>query len=222
MNPKLPKKFELLDKLVWYPELGFGTYPVKDYSVYDKNYFEKYASYEDSDIALALNRSRCDLVMKYMEDGSIMDVGIGSGSFILSLMEACVSDIGGDGEFQMFDIYGTDVNPAGVEWLKSENIYREAGEKFDALTFWDSLEHIHDPALILSGAEKFVFASIPIFDNADHVLRSKHFRKDEHVFYFTIGGFENYMREYGFKLVEFNRMEQAAGREDIGTFVFKR
>jgi hypothetical protein len=64
--------------------------------------------------------------------------------------------------------------------------------------------------------------SCPIYENSEHILRSKHFRKDEHCWYWTEQGLITFMRHYGFEVVESNRMESDIGREDIGTFVFKR
>jgi hypothetical protein len=69
---------------------------------------------------------------------------------------------------------------------------------------------------------KWVFVSIPIFTSAADVLRSKHYKPKEHVWYFTVGGLDHFMRSFGFECVDFNRMEREAGREQIDTFVFRR
>ena len=64
--------------------------------------------------------------------------------------------------------------------------------------------------------------SIPIFEDGEHVLRSKHYRKDEHVWYFTARGLINVFADCGFDLVDMSRIETDIGREDIGSFAFKR
>jgi hypothetical protein len=67
----------------------------------------------------------------------------------------------------------------------------------------------------------YVFVSIPIFKDSDHILKSKHYRKDEHYWYFTDSGFKYFMDINGFDFIESNTMESELGRESIGTYVFK-
>lgn len=189
--------------LKWLPEIGIGYFEVND-CPYDKAYFEKYVSYEGSEICKNLNKARVDLVKKHYH-GYVLDIGIGCGSFIDAHGKA----------------YGYDINPAGVEWLKERDLYLEP-KQVTAVSFWDSFEHIRNPAEILDEVTEWVFMSIPIFDNPKHVLRSKHYRKDEHYWYFTTNGLIHYMKCMGFVLVESNQMESEIGREDIGSFVFKR
>jgi hypothetical protein len=94
--------------------------------------------------------------------------------------------------------------------------------EFPAASFWDSLEHINNPDQILQYITDYVFVSMPIYENAEHVLRSKHFRKDEHCLYFTKDGFVNWMAGKGFDLLEISDFESRLGREDILSFAFKR
>lgn len=150
---------------------------------------------------------RVALVAKHWH-GEVIDVGIGGGRF--------VSDRGPL-------TWGYDINPSAVDWLVDGSRFRDpyAGP-VGALTFWDSLEHIHDPSRLLENVRKWIFVSLPIFTGCEDVLRSKHFRRDEHCWYFTADGLEEFMRRFGFALVERNQMEQAAGREQIDTFVFER
>lgn len=197
--------FETLstEQLRWLPTIGIGYFEVKE-SPYDKSYFDKYASYEGSEVCDKLNKARVALVKKYYPD-YVLDIGIGCGSFISAHGKA----------------YGYDINPAGVEWLKDRWLYLEP-KQVAAVTFWDSFEHIRNPADILNEVTEWVFMSIPIFDGVNHILRSKHYRKDEHYWYFTTNGLISYMKELGFIMIESNRMESEIGREDIGSFVFKR
>lgn len=191
--------------LIWFPEHGVGYYPVTD-TPYDEAYFDKYASYEDSDIGRALNAARVALVNKYTR-GDVIDVGIGCGSFIKA---------------RGADTYGVDINPAGVRWLNDRGLYRSLYDGVENATFWDSLEHIHNAEAAVLSVKSHVFVSIPVFDSGDHVLRSKHYRKDEHCWYFTEWGFIAWMEGLGFCMLERNRMESDLGRDEITTFVFKR
>ena len=188
------------EKLVWLSKLGIGYYPVEERS-YDQEYWEKYLSYKNTDIGNRLNNARCALVSKYAF-GDVLDIGIGNGDFVEGM-----------------DCYGYDINPAAIEWLKAIGKFKKP-EPIYAMAFWDSLEHIHNPEPLLGMIQTYAFVSCPIYTDRDHVLRSKHFRPDEHYWYFTKEGAELFMANYGFSLVEFNTMESELGREDIGTFVF--
>ena len=190
--------------LAWIPALGIGYYPVKS-NPYNEAYFNAYNAIKETPIGLALNQARIDLVNKYT-NGSVLDIGIGNGAFVE----------GRD------NVYGYDINPVAVQWLIDRDKYRHPFRGAEALTFWDSLEHIANPTLMLQGAKEFGFVSCPIYHDVEHVLRSKHFKPDEHCWYWTIEGLIKFMDMFGFEIQEVNWMETEIGREDIGTFVFKR
>jgi hypothetical protein len=192
------------DRLQWLPEVGIGYFPVKE-SPYDEAYFERYQQLEATEIGKKLNEARIALVNKYTEH-SVLDIGIGSGIFVSSRPNT----------------FGFDINPAALNWLMQRGWYRHPFRGADGVTFWDSLEHIHNPQMYLEGAKRFVFVSCPIYRDAAHILTSKHYRKDEHCWYWTAEGLVRFMNYFGFECIESNDMESQIGREDIGTFVFKR
>ena len=70
--------------------------------------------------------------------------------------------------------------------------------------------------------ERLVFLCLPLFTGPEHVLRSKHFRPDEHYWYWTYEGLLWWMGEHGFTCIEHGTPESLLGREDIHTFVFNR
>ena len=94
----------------------------------------------------------------------------------------------------------------------------------DGLCFWDSLEHIPNPSALLSriNSGQYVFISIPIFDDLAKVKQSKHYRPDEHYYYFTKDGMIKYMTDLNFKTLDISDFEISAGREGIYTFVFRK
>lgn len=192
------------DKLVWLPESGIGYFPVTE-SPYDADYFAKYLKMSKTEIGIKLTQARVDLVNKYTNE-EVIDIGIGCGNFVEARDKT----------------YGFDINPYGVEWLNNNGKYKQPFSGSSNLTFWDSLEHIHQPSKLLEKCTGYVFVSLPIFLNAEHILTSKHFRKDEHCWYFTDEGFKIFMWVHGFKYLESNTMESDIGREDIGTYVFER
>lgn len=194
--------------LIWYSELGYGCYPVELNGQYGQAYFENYQNYKSSHIADALMLARVNLVKKYCEDDLVVDVGIGSGHFI---------------DTRKAKTYGYDVNPFGIRWLIDRGLWFDPFAKSPvAVTCWDTLEHMEHPDLFLDRVKRLFFTSIPVFSDAQHVLRSKHFKPNEHIWYWTRDGFIRWMQARGFSCLEENRMECVLGREDIGTFVFSR
>lgn len=194
------------DTLIWLPEKGMGYYPVKGFP-YDDKYFNKYKCYANTVRGDKLTNARISFVNKHYS-GVILDVGIGSGQFVLARRNT----------------FGFDVNPAGVKWLEAHELYRDLyeGPGFEALCFWDSLEHIEDPEKAIAQAKEFVFASMPIFNSLEDLQKSKHFRKDEHFWYFTHEGLVNWFNSNGFSLVEVNNEEIKLGREGILSYCFRR
>lgn len=194
------------------PELGVGFYPVEcGTEPYDQEYFDRFAHQADSDIGRALMRARCDLVERHFDGIEMIDVGIGSGAFIEAF------------NARGHAAFGYDVNPAGIAWLEQRDLYADPHRMaFDAMSLWDVLEHIPDFDVLLANVRKWVFISLPIFDGPEHVLRSKHYRPAEHCWHFTQEGLTAVMALCGFELVEANTVETQLGREDIGSFVFRR
>jgi hypothetical protein len=194
------------NKLQWLEQVGIG-YLDAPAVPYDLEYFQKYIEYEMTELGVNLTEARSALVDKHTT-GTVIDVGVGSGAFCKARR----------------DTFGCDINPHAIEWLAERGLYRtpDSERPVDALTFWDSLEHIPDPSELLAGAKEFVFVSCPIYDGVQDVLASKHFRPGEHFWYWTNEGMQNFMAHFGFQLVEHNEIESDLGRESIGTFVFKR
>lgn len=192
-------------QLVWLPECGIGYYPVSE-QPYDDDYWERYCEMDATPVGAALTQARIEFVEMVMGTlpRALVDVGIGGGRFV---REA--------------NAWGTDVNPTALHWLKNNGSLWD-GSQTTAMTFWDSLEHIHDPSELLAKCERYAFISMPIYTDSVHILRSKHFRKDEHCWYFTRDGLTTFMKLHGFDLTYFNTVEQDHGREDIGTFAFRR
>ena len=194
--------------LIWLPEKGWGYCASKGFD-YDSNYFEHYADLEGTEISDRLNAVRVELVNRYTK-GMVLDVGIGAGTFIKS---------------RNGNTFGYDINPVGIDWLRRQGLFLDPYEcdlrAIPAVTFWDSLEHI-DPHDILNHIQHLAFISMPIYRDLEHLLSSKHFKKNEHCYYFTSDGLILWMRGYGFKCEEFNTSEVKCGREDIGAFVFSR
>lgn len=201
--------------LVWQPALGMGHYPVRAADEPYRNgdaraYWDKYVGYAQTPLGEAITVARVDLVRGWTL-GPVVDVGIGSGAFIEGIHAA-----GGTA-------YGCDVNPVAVVWLHDRWLWRSPWEQpVHAVTLWDVLEHIEDPAVMLANVTGFVFTSLPVFASADDVFASKHFRPDEHRWYWSADGLIQWMGIQGFECIEHDSRETRLGRESIDTFAFRR
>lgn len=197
---------------------GVGFLPFNGKPVpYGQTYFDKYAAYAATPQGAALNEMRCDMVERWVRSSSnntLLEIGIGAGSFLQRMRN------------RGWKIWGDDINPHGIMWLRSRNYFwgQSPYTKANVLIFWDVLEHIEVPSDVLNKHKaEWVFIAMPIYVNEEHALTSKHFRPGEHCWYFTRAGLICFMRELGYMCVEFNKMETIhGGREGIESFAFRR
>lgn len=195
-----------MSELIWYPQRGYGKAKLStDLFQYGKDYWEEFRAKQETPVGKILTRIREGMVKGHVEArGGLCDIGIGGGAFV-----------------EAMNCKGWDVNPIAIEWLEScGDLWNQ--QPIAAMTFWDSLEHIPAPGEYLAKCEKLAFISTPIFEDAEHCLRSKHLKMPEHLWYFTEHGLCRYMAEKGFSVVEANSIETTVGREDIRTYVFRR
>lgn len=205
-------------RLIWSQEDGVGFLEVKNEGVYDEEYFQRYREMSQTPMAIALNGFRADLVRRHggrvggaFEEITLLDVGIGDGAFLRALEED-----------RWIHRFGADVNPAGIAYLEEHGQLGSLEDTYGVVTFWDSLEHIRDPRWALRSAASVALVSIPIFADVEHVLASRHFRPDEHYWYFTRAGFIAFAKQEGFDVVDVLATETALGRDGIETFVLNR
>lgn len=183
--------------------------------MYGKDYYYKYVKYENTDIGKKLNAYRLEFVKKWQSKGSILDIGVGSGTFLKAASKYYVN------------ASGYDINPYSILWLNNNNMYFDIYKydiNFNTITFWDSLEHIKDPQIILDKIKigTRIFISLPIFDDINNVKASKHYRPNEHYYYFDNNGLIKWLRRHSFKLITCSNLEIRAGREDIKTYLFEK
>jgi len=186
---------------------GYWFYPVNDF-VYDKAYMDKYKEYVDTTIGKGILDARLRLISEY---DKILDIGVGCGTLIDNKKDA----------------KGFDVNPEAIKMLKKTkrwcDPYKDDMWDFDAITFFDSFEHIEKPELLLNRiTHEAVVIVIPLFKTVKGILKSKHYRPDEHYHYFTGGGLIRYMSKHGFHCKSINSEETELGRDEIHSFVFTR
>jgi len=204
---------ELMDKdFMWFPKYQIGYSPMTNCRMYDDDYFNIYVERESTELGKKLNTFRINLVNEYIK-GKVLDIGIGSGFFVRA----------------RGNCLGYDVCPKAIDQLKSNGLWydpykvKQIDHNIEGITFFDSLEHISKPGLLLSRMNnQHVFISMPIFENLDHILKSRHFKPKEHCYYFTMQSLLNYMKMYSYKAIRIQDDETRLGRENIMSFVFRR
>ncbi len=197
------------DLFTWHEHLGYGYFPVYAGNPYDGDYFRKYQGYEDTPRGKALTRARIDLVNRHAGSKVVVDIGIGCGQFVR--------------ERGLSNTRGYDVNSTAIRWLLDRDVWFDPFfQDPPSASCFDSLEHMNRPQHFIERVQDFLFLSIPIFEGREHAISSKHFRPDEHYWYFTRNGLVLWMKRLEFDLIEENHMEVDLGREGIGTFVFRR
>lgn len=178
---------------------------------YGQEYFDNYINREDTPIAIKLNEFRNSITEKYCK--CVLDVGVGSGEFIKK---------------SSIKTFGYDVNPHGINWLKDRGIYLDIYEErwpdeIDGVSLWDTMEHIPNPTELIKRIRGgFLFISLPIFKDCSEIRQSKHYKPNEHLYYFTEYGLEKFLSDSGFYLVEKTDAESKAGREGVLSFVFRK
>lgn len=177
---------------------------------YGKDYFQHYVELEDTAVAVKLNKGRVTLSHKYCS--SLLDIGVGSGEFIKK---------------STAKMYGYDVNQVAINWLKEANLWLDPYENIkdvEGITLWDTLEHIPQPSRLLKLLQtgQYVFVSLPVFADLTKVRFSKHYKPNEHYYYWSINGLISYMKHLSYRLIEISDHESLAGRQDIIAFVFRR
>lgn len=179
---------------------------------YGAEYLDKIEAYDPA-IAMRVNAGRCALLARHLHEGwSVLDVGAGDGAFIRAARS------------WGFDAKGYDVITAARDRLAQAGLYDDDPALYDAVTAWDVIEHLEDPALTLRRVSRgaLLFLSLPIFEDLTQIRRSKHYRPNEHLLYFTRDGLVQWIAQYGFELLEESDHEVRAGRESIGAFAFRR
>lgn len=196
------------------PEMGMAYQIDRTKSVpYDAEYWFKYVGYESTPMDDRLNAIRVGLAA--MHGKHVLDVGIGSGSFLRAcLVEGLVG-------------YGYDVNPVAIDWLKEQGRFADpySREKVcEVVTCWDSFEHLAEPDRFLLALVpgQVLLIALPIYFDLRSIRGSKHYRPDEHYTYWTPWGLASYLASFGYELLSYDLPETRAGRESIGTFAFQK
>lgn len=160
--------------------------------IYDKDYYDRFLDRAATDLGKKIYAERWRLIQKYCHGAlNLLDWGCASGAFHTSSPNG-------------FKTTGYDVNPNSPY-----NIKPNVHQRWDIMTFWDSLEHIPDFFNVIKNHDpEWLFISTPNLESVQEPVRLwKHFRPREHIFYFdqhSLGAILEYM---GYEIKEFNHEE---------------
>lgn len=210
-------------ELLWDEGLGYGYLPppTDPLVIYDDAYCARYEMLDATTSGLLLTSLRVNMVGRHLiGPATLIDVGVGGCAFVREAT-AALSTTG-------VRVFGYDVAPRAVaalravgEWADPLD-FEDSLRGPDALAFWDSLEHVRDPALLVERAARLVFVSTPVYRDRAHARASKHCKPGEHLWYWSDWGLIRWFGRLGFELLEASRAEESAGREGIGSYAFRR
>lgn len=183
-----------------------------DVSIYDRSYEIKYSRYGTTKIGVLIEEFRYQMVKRHVNNGNILDFGCGVGSFLNKF----VLD-------PQFTITGFDINP----YTQFCDVSKLFGD-YDIVTFWDTLEHVHDPIRIIKGlTPEYIFACTPSIDDWGHDLTEwRHYMPVEHCRYFCENSLENFLAHCGYCILEVSygesKFRNGGGDKNILTVAAKR
>ena len=164
-------------------------------------------------------RHRTGFLHRFRREGSVLDVGCGLGFFLRAL------------DPKRWDRYGVEPMPVpyreaarslGADRILNSELLGAAlpPGKFDAITFWDSLEHLPNPRAILQEASRLlrpgglVLIGLPNFGG----YQARHFGEDwfglslpHHFFHYTRETLKRLLEHCGFRV---RVMEDRSGPEN--------
>lgn len=130
----------------------------------------------------------------------VLDVGAGEAVFAKSL--------GKNFRVLSLDVPGAKINNREV--LKVDFLKWQTGQKFEAITFWESLEHTRSPQIYLEKAHRLlkgqglIFIEYPRFNSPEALMfRSSWYHLDlpRHLSHLTDRGLEKILKKAGFKVI---------------------
>lgn len=154
-------------------------------------------------------RKRCRLITSRQQQGTLLDVGCGNGLFLRTLKQR--SD---------WKVVGIDINPETVEYIRAYlGIEAHVGDlrslclqasMFDAVTLWDSLEHMPQPAGLLEETWRilkpagWLLIRVPSLDSLDaRLFRSSWAGLDapRHLIVFSRSTLAQLLQKTGFEVI---------------------
>lgn len=161
-------------------------------------------------------RRRVHWTLQYLKEGKILDVGSGEGLFAHQLTSNIKPALPA-GRHTTYNKYQVTSLEAPFAHIENNNVIRTdflnyiPRRKFDAITFWESLEHIPDPIACINKAFQllkpggYLFIEYPRNDVLEVKLFGKkwfHLDVPRHLLHFSSMGLVNLVKQSGFWVIE--------------------
>jgi len=156
------------------------------FKIYDKDYYDRYIERAKSTLGQAIYKARWELIGKHLQKGIVLDYG-------------CGPNISNESAPKTFETYGYDINP-------SSGLTKIPDKKWDAILFWDSLEHIPDFGGEIKKLDpEYLFITTPNLEAVNGSIKEwKHYRPGEHIYYFDQYSLEVILDNFGYEILEKN------------------
>ena len=187
-----------------------------DLTLYDKLYSVQYSRLSHTRTGEILQALRHSFIKDHIKrpTPTLLDFGCGYGNFI----DTCNSN--------GIRASGFDINPYS-NFCVIETLLKS----YDAVTFWDSLEHLRDPLTVIKRFNTdWVFISTPSLDDLHggliRIPKWNHYKPGEHVHYFSLKSLTALLIGCGYEIISHNYKEsnyrKAGGDRNILTIGAKR
>lgn len=158
-------------------------------------------------IFMIFQKRRKKWITKYLNSkvNRILDVGCGEGIFSKSL----------DKNFEVINLDTPFANIKNMEVLKVNFLEWKTNRKFDAIVFWESLEHMDKPLEYIIKAKSllepkgFLFIEYPRFDSWERIFSGKfwyHLDLPRHLVHFTEIGLKKLLEKNSFSVKDSHRV----------------
>jgi len=174
---------------------------------YNNEYINTYRSFGSSqDMLSHLRLGYLAGAMKRMPR-SIIDVGYGDGNFLKTCLKAGIKAYGAD-------ITGVEV-PEGAHFIDD---FINCGRHFDAISFFDSLEHFEDMNFIDKLDVNYLIISVPCAPTRDisssEFIDWRHRKPNEHLHHFDLMSLRSFMLGKGYFFKALSNPEDMIRRDD--------
>ena len=147
-----------------------------------------------------------------IKKGNLLDVGSGTGHFASAMQKAAWQVTGLEPDEGARALAS---NEHSIELLSSGELFNLAGKRFDAITLWHVLEHIHDLKKYIQTFKKLLsdngklFIAVPNYTSYDAEKYKEYWAAYDvprHLYHFTPQTMQWLMKECGLKIVDVKPM----------------
>lgn len=155
-------------------------------------------------------------IKKYLNEGKILDVGSGEGVFGNSLPD----------QYKVINLDIPDAEIKNPDVIKKDFITWQTKQKFDAVVFWESLEHTSNPVEYIQKASSLlnknglIMIEFPRYDSLESKIFSKywfHLDPPRHLTHLTLKGIIKMLKDNNFKILSYQSI--IAPEYSLGGFV---